>query len=350
MLVGILGAGQLGRMLAQAALDLGAQCRLFDPDPGACGLGAGQAYSGAYADPEALKRFAQGLDVCTFEFENVPLSAAREIANFCHLYPGLRALEVSQDRLHEKNYFQSLGIATPDFQAYSPGASLPSQGILKSRRLGYDGKGQVDLSSTSQAWQSLGAVEAIWEEKLSFQRELAQLVVRSRQGELAFYPLVETIQREGILREVIAPARAVPAQLAAQAREWVERIVTDLEYVGVLALELFEVKSQLLANEMAPRVHNSGHWTDRGCTSSQFENHMRAVIGLPLGHTEALGCCRLLNCIGELPPLPVEPGVYPRYYGKALRPGRKVGHLTLVAAEEAQVDQKYQQILCGSPL
>jgi len=351
MLIGILGGGQLGRMLACAALDLGHHTRHFDPDPQACGLCAGQAFVGSYDDPKALQRFAQGLDVCTLEFENVSLQAAREVARLCPLLPGVRALEISQDRVAEKDFFNTLQIATPRYRALPAGAPAPDQGLLKTRRLGYDGKGQVDLDSCRQPWEQLGMVEAIWEEKIPFSRELSQIGARSRSGQIVLYPLVETIQRQGILCEAIAPARQLSPQLADTAKVWVTRILEELEYVGVLALELFEIRGELLANEMAPRVHNSGHWTDRGCAVSQFENHIRAILDLPLGDPGPLGCSRLLNLIGQLPPPPPPaPGIYTRLYGKTPRPGRKLGHITLVGSSETQVDSLHQSLLLGSAL
>ena len=357
MKVGILGAGQLGRMLAGAALQLGLEPHLFDPETQACGHSAGRSWPFSYDDQDSLERFARTVDLCTFEFENVPIKAVQMVSRHTLVSPGMAALAVSQDRLHEKNFLRTLGIATPDFQPWDPGDELPEQGILKTRRLGYDGKGQWDLSRSRPQPQ----VVCICEQKLSFQRELAQIGVRSRSGEVAFYPLVETIQRDGILCEAIAPARLVSEELVLQAREWVGKILESLDYVGVLALEIFEVEGRLLANEMAPRVHNSGHWSDRGCRTSQFENHWRALLGWPLGSTEAIGHSRLINLLGSVPevpptrsggdcrsappsglrPSPDPPcyfGIYATYYGKDPRPGRKVGHLTLVADSPEEVD------------
>lgn len=321
-------------MLAGAAVLLGLEPHLLDPDPKACGRVFGDAYVHNY-EGRQLEQFAGRMELVTFEFENVPLEAVQFASRYTFVSPGKAALAVSQDRLHEKNFLRTLEIATPDFENWEPGLPLPDRGILKTRRLGYDGKGQWDLSRTRPQPE----VACICEEKLSFTRELSQIGVRSRSGEVAFYPLVETIQREGILCEAIAPAREVPEELAAQAREWVGKILEALDYVGVLALELFEVDGRLLANEMAPRVHNSGHWTDRGCHTSQFENHWRALLGWPLGSTEPLGHCRLINLLGSVPEIPpTGPGIYATYYGKDPRPGRKVGHLTLVADTPEAVD------------
>lgn len=337
MKIGILGGGQLGRMLATAALEMGLTPCLLDPDPSACGLVAGQPWVVDYTDRQGLQDFARAVDVCTFEFENVPLEAARVVAELCPLYPGPRALEVSQDRWREKEFLRSLGIKVTDCVPLEPGAQIPPGGILKSRRLGYDGKGQ------GADWEAVGHCPALWERRVDFDRELSQLAVRSRSGQIKFYPLVETIQQEGILSQALAPARSLPAGVEGQASEWLGRILEELDYVGVLALELFLCQGQLLANEMAPRVHNSGHWTDRGSATSQFHNHLRALLDWPLGSTDCLGQVRLINLLGAIPPARRHPpGVYLQLYGKSPRPGRKLGHITLVAESEAAVDQLYQ--------
>ena len=339
MKVGILGAGQLGRMLASAALDMGLTPCLLDPDPGACGLVAGRSRVVEYHDLVGLEAFARSVDVCTFEFENVPLETARYIADFCPLFPGPRALEVSQDRWLEKEFLRSLGIEVTETVALEAGEPIPPGGILKSRRLGYDGKGQ------GADWQAVGHQPAVWERRVPFERELSQLAVRSRSGEIAFYPLVETVQQDGILSQALAPARQLPAGVETRALEWVRRVVESLDYVGVLALELFLCRGQLLANEMAPRVHNSGHWTDRGSVTSQFHNHLRAILGWPLGDTRCLGHSRLINLLGQVPPpARQQPGVYTQLYGKAPRPGRKLGHITLQADSPEAVDALQQEV------
>ncbi|MFN8612195.1 MAG: 5-(carboxyamino)imidazole ribonucleotide synthase [Vulcanimicrobiota bacterium] len=330
MKVGILGAGQLGRMLASSAVQLGLQPVLYDPDPAACGHQAGQARAYAYADQERLEGFAREVELCTFEFENVPVEAVQTVSRYTLVSPGMAALAVSQDRLHEKNFFRTLGIDTPEF---APWNGQQASGLVKTRRFGYDGKGQWDLARGRPDSDA----PCIWEEKLAFQRELAQIGVRSRSGQVAFYPLVETVQKEGILCQAIAPARDVSPALHQQARDWVGRILEALDYVGVMALELFELEGRLLANEMAPRVHNSGHWTDRGCRTSQFENHWRALLDWPLGATEATGFVRLINLLGSLPE---KAPAGSTYYGKEPRPGRKLGHITLVAESAEAVDQQ----------
>ncbi|MBT9585076.1 5-(carboxyamino)imidazole ribonucleotide synthase [bacterium] len=320
MKVGILGAGQLGRMLALSALQLGLTPCLFDPDPQACGLIASHSTSAPYNDRQALTTFAQGLDVCTYEFENVPIEAAALVSNLCPLRPGLPALEVSQDRLTEKQFLQSCGLTTTDFLPLNPGDPIPPGGLLKTRRLGYDGKGQ------GTDWSHLPDQPALWERWVPLQKEVAQIAIRSLSGEIHFYPLIQTIQSQGILREAIAPAPDLRPELHQQARQAAQTVLERLDYVGVLALEFFLVDDQLIVNEMAPRVHNSGHWTDRGSHTSQFENHLRAILGWPLGSTAILQPSRLINLVGEVP-FPPPPGAH--IYGKSPRPGRKLGHITL---------------------
>lgn len=339
MRLGILGGGQLGRMLAVAALEMGLTPCLLDPDPGSCGLAAGQGWVVDYTDVGGLEAFARAVDVCTFEFENIPLEAARTVADLCPLFPSARALEVSQDRWVEKEFLRSLKIEMTDYVALEPGEPVPSGGILKTRRLGYDGKGQ------GEDWQAVGHQPALWERRVPFERELSQLAVRSRQGEIEFYPLVETIQQQGILSQALAPARQLPAGVEGRAQQWVRQIMEELDYVGVLALEMFLCQGQLLANEMAPRVHNSGHWTDRGSLTSQFHNHVRAVVGWPLGNTRVLGHSRLINLLGEIPsPRRYPAGVSMQLYGKAPRAGRKLGHITLQADSEKAVDALQEEV------
>jgi 5-(carboxyamino)imidazole ribonucleotide synthase len=320
MKIGILGAGQLGRMLALAAYPLGLTPCLFDPDPQACGLVTGQATVASYHDVEALESFARGLDVCTYEFENVPLEAAARVAQICPLRPGLRALEVSQDRLSEKQFLRQCGLLTTDFQPLQPGDPIPPDGLLKTRRLGYDGKGQ------GPDWSHLPPQPALWEKRVPFQMEVSQIAVRSLSGQIAYYPLTQTVQSQGILSQAIVPAQVSPA-LQQQARQAIQTVLEQLDYVGVLALEFFLHDDRLIANEMAPRVHNSGHWSDRGCRTSQFENHLRAVLGWPLGETALLHPCRLMNLVGQIPS-PPPPGAH--LYGKEPRPGRKLGHITML--------------------
>jgi len=348
--IGILGGGQLGRMLALAGYPLGLSFRFLDPSPEACAGQVGALQVGEYGDQEALRRFAEGLELVTYEFENVPVQAARFLAEILPVHPPPEALEVAQDRLTEKRFFASLGIPTPavhpvdgpaDLRAGVERLGLPA--VLKTRRGGYDGKGQVLLRSPEDlepALAALGGADLILEEFVPFDRELSVLAVRSRCGEVACYPLVENHHREGILRLSLAPAPHLTRELQAKAEAYAKRILEALGYAGVLAVELFQVGRELLANEMAPRVHNSGHWTIEGAEVSQFENHLRAITGLPLGSTAPRGWSAMVNLIGQKPDfreLLALPGAHLHWYGKRVRPGRKVGHVTLRADSEQAV-------------
>jgi len=324
-LVGCIGGGQLGRMLALAGAPLGVRLRFLDPAADACAGEVGELVVGAYDDPACLGRLADGADAVTYEFENVPVSAARAVG----AVPDSRALELGQDRLAEKDLFRRLDIAT------APYGSLDETGVpalVKSRRLGYDGKGQRVV----ETFEPLGEGE-LAEGIVSFDRELSILAVRGPTGETAFYPVTENEHRGGILAVSRAPAPAVPQ---GEAERIALRLLDELGYVGVLAVELFEVEGRLLANELAPRVHNSGHWTIDGAHASQFENHLRAILGLPLGVTAARGPSVMVNLVGGSPPLErllAIPGAHVHLYGKEARPGRKLGHVTLVDADDDAV-------------
>jgi len=342
MKVGCLGGGQLGRMLALAGHPLRLRFTFWDNNAEAPAGHLGKLMVGHYNDPAILQRFAKAVEVITFEFENVPVDSAYYLAQRHPLYPPARALEVSQDRLQEKILFRRLGIPTPDFLPIESRNDL-TQGlrsmglpaVLKTRRFGYDGKGQFVLrkrGDSARAWEALGGVPLLLEAFVPFRRELSVLAVRDRKGHHAFYPLVENLHREGILRRSLAPAPGLKPKLQALAERHAVRVLDELNYVGVLAIEFFEFRGKLLANEMAPRVHNSGHWTIEGAETSQFENHMRAVAGLPLGPTAATGHSAMFNLIGELPDTEAilrVPGAHLHIYGK--RPGlkRKLGHVTV---------------------
>ncbi len=297
-LVGVLGGGQLGRMLALAGYTLGLRFRFLDPAPEAPVEELAELVVGRFDDLDVLQRFPDGLDVVTYEFENVPVEAVRHLARSVPVYPPVRALEVSQDRLAEKTLFQSLGIPPAPFAAVDTLAELEAAvgsiglpAVLKTRRLGYDGKGQYvlhHLTDVMLAWRKLGGVPLILEGFIAFDRELSQLAVRGRNGRVELYPLVENHHRDGILRLTRAPASNTSEALRTQAGEAIHRVMTELDYVGVLAIEFFQKGETLLANEMAPRVHNSGHWTIEGAHTSQFENHLRAVLGWPLGPAESV--------------------------------------------------------------
>jgi 5-(carboxyamino)imidazole ribonucleotide synthase len=319
--VAVLGGGQLGRMLALAGIPLGLSFRFLDPAPDAPAGEVGELLVGPYDDPALLDRLAEGAAAVTYEFENVPVEAARRVAAL----PPAAALEHGQDRLAEKELFRRLGIPTARFGGLAE-TGLPA--LVKSRRLGYDGKGQRRV----EAQEPLGHDE-LAEELVPFDRELSLLAVRGRGGETAFYPLVENVHEDGILHLARVPAAGAPQ---AEAEELAGRLLDVLGYVGVLAVELFEVGGRLLANEFAPRVHNTGHWTIEGAATSQFENHLRAILGWPLGSTALREPCALVNLVGGVPPLErllALPGARVHLYGKEPRPGRKVGHVTLVGAD-----------------
>ena len=342
MKIGILGAGQLGRMLAMAGIPLGFEFIFLDPAAEACAATLGDHLQADYADPAALARFCAHAQLVTYEFENVPVSIADRIGGSLPLYPGVAALRVSQDRLAEKRCFTELGIGVPAYEAVddldglrrAAGVTgLPA--VLKTRRMGYDGKGQVVLRSPediASAWSKLGGQPLILESFVDFQREVSCIAVRARDGTMQFYPVVENQHRDGILR-VSRPSADDPVQR--QAEDYTRRVLEKLDYVGVLAFEFFDIGGQLLANEIAPRVHNSGHWTIEGAECSQFENHLRAITGLPLGGTGLREPSAMINFIGGMPPLEVLaalPHTHVHDYGKMPKPGRKIGHVTVMAA------------------
>jgi 5-(carboxyamino)imidazole ribonucleotide synthase len=312
-------------MLGLAGVPLGLDFRFLDPSPDAPAQAVGELVVGAYDDQAALRRLAADADAVTYEFENVPAPAARAVGAM----PTARALELTQDRLEEKRLFRRLGIPTPAFE------SPPMPALAKTRRLGYDGKGQRLIAGLDE----LGDDE-LAEELVPFRRELSILAVRSTTGETAFYPLVENVHRDGILHSSFAPAEHAPTVAA---EEYARRLLDELDYSGVLALELFESEDGgLLANEVAPRVHNSGHWTIEGARTSQFENHLRAILGLPLGSTETPEPVAMVNLIGETPPLERLLGIdgaHVHLYGKEPRPGRKLGHVTLVGDGVRRVEE-----------
>jgi 5-(carboxyamino)imidazole ribonucleotide synthase len=349
--VGVLGGGQLGWMLALAGDPLGLRCRFLDPSPEAPAGRVGELVVGGYEDPAALDRLAEGLAVVTYEFENVPVASARRLAERVPVWPPPRALEVSQDRVAEKQFLESAGVPVAPWRAVGSRAELARAvaelgcpAVLKTRRLGYDGKGQHLIGTPTdveRAWERLGSAPLILEGFVRFDRELSILAVRGRDGATACYPLVENLHAGGILRRSLAPAAGVSPALQASAEGHAHRVLETLGYVGVLAIELFQVGDRLLANEMAPRVHNSGHWTIEGAETSQFENHLRAVAGLPLGGTAPRGASVMLNLIGALPDragILAIPGAHLHLYGKAPRPGRKLGHVTLRADTAAELD------------
>ncbi len=343
MIIGILGGGQLGYMLALAGYPLGLRFRFLDPSPEAPVGRIAPRVTGDYEDEHALERFAHGLHVVTYEFENVPVEAARRLTKRVEVYPPVAALEEAQNRVREKRLFQKLGIAATEYAEVGSRGELDAAvrriglpSVLKTRRMGYDGKGQWVLRTAKDAERARAEMldaPLILEKFVEFTREVSMLGVRGRDGETAFYPLVENHHRGGILRLSIAPAPNAAASLQRAAEEATRKVLEELEYVGVMCIEFFEVAGKLLANEMAPRVHNSGHWTIEGAVTSQFENHLRAVAGLPLGSTETQGCSAMINLIGEIPETSEVLSVADAHlhlYGKEARPGRKVGHVTVM--------------------
>jgi 5-(carboxyamino)imidazole ribonucleotide synthase len=348
-------------MLALAGIPLGLQFRFLDPSPDAPAAQLGTHIAEDFNDPEALQRFVQGVDVVTYEFENVPVASAKFLAERVPVYPPVEALEVAQDRLTEKSYFQNLDVPTPRFAAVNTREELDASiaqiglpSVLKTRRFGYDGKGQSvlrDAQDVANAWQNLGGVPLILEEFVPFEREVSILAARSRDGATAFYPLVENHHREGILRLSLAPAPDLTSELQTLAEDYAQRLLQSLKHVGVLAIEFFQRGDTLMVNEFAPRVHNSGHWTIEGAVSSQFENHVRAVCGLPLGETRALGHCAMHNIIGTLPDVQrvlATSGAHLHLYGKEPKPGRKIGHITLCQDEEQQLHENLRAIAAAS--
>lgn len=354
MKVGILGGGQLARMMAQAGGPLGLEFVFLDPAEDACAGPLGKLLVADWpAAPDREELLA--CDRLTADFENVPAAVLKALSGRVIVRPGPQAFEAGQDRLVEKTLFQSLDIPIPDFAPVSSRPALLEAieriglpAVLKTRRLGYDGKGQFVLRSKEDlepAWSTLGGHDLILEAWVPFRHECSVTAVRSASGELAFYPLSWTVHRQGILKLALAPA-PVSEALIANARAMVSRLMEHLDYVGCLTLELFATEDGLLANEFAPRVHNSAHWTIEGSVTSQFENHLRAVCDLPLGATDMRGQVLMLNWIGQMPDrerLLAVPGLHWHDYGKKPRAGRKVGHATLAAKDKpdliAAVDQ-----------
>jgi len=356
MKIGIIGAGQLGRMLALAGYPLGLRFVFLDQSADAPGAQVGRIISGAFDDPVKLAELAREVDLITFDVENVPVDAVRAITATKPFLPPPAALGASQDRLTEKTLFRSLKIPTADFAAVDSLEDLQTAarrigipGVLKTRRLGYDGRGQYFLKTQDdirKAWDALGSVPLIYEEFVNFSREVSIIGVRSTRGEVRAYPLAANTHLAGILRHSIAPYRNAPLQK--QAEMLLRRVLRHFDYAGVLTIEFFVRRGRLVANEMAPRVHNSGHWTIEGAQTSQFENHVRAILGLPLGSTAAIGHSGMLNFIGTIPTLANIlriPGVHFHGYGKEPRPNRKLGHCTVTAASAQARDRALQKLL-----
>lgn len=339
MMIGVLGGGQLARMLALAGKPLGLQFMFLDPAEEACAAELGEHLRGDYTDRDLLAKLADSCDVVTYEFENVPVEVIDFIAEKTPVYPSARALAVGQDRLAEKNFFRELGIPTAPFfavdrferlQEAMPEIGWPA--ILKTRRLGYDGKGQAISRSAAdlyEAWQQLAGSTVIAEGFVPFRREVSIIAARNVLGQIVYYPLSENQHRGGILR-LAKCCENDPVQ--SQAESMIAKLLEALDYVGVMALELFDVDGHLIANEFAPRVHNSGHWTIEGSETSQFENHLRAILDQPLGDTRTRGFAAMQNFIGGVPSLKevlALSQVHLHLYNKASRKGRKIAHATV---------------------
>jgi 5-(carboxyamino)imidazole ribonucleotide synthase len=356
MTVGIVGAGQLGRMLALAGYPLGLDFLFLDRDAGTPGGQVGPILSGEFTDRKLLRELAQRSEVVTFDWENIPVAALRAHCSKARIAPPLAALAVGQDRLAEKHLFETLGIPTTRYRAVSSKHELASAvqqiglpAVLKTRRLGYDGKGQALLKSAAdidQAWAALGGQDLLCEEFIAFDFEVSIIGARSTRGEVAVYPLNRNVHQGGILRLTRAPA-ASPL-LARAAERHLRRMLRHFDYAGILTIEFFVRSGRLIANEIAPRVHNSGHWTIEGAITSQFENHLRAILGLPLGSTGARGHSAMVNLVGTMPErgaLLGIPDLHWHDYGKAPRPGRKLGHITVLAKNAAARDRLARQVL-----
>jgi 5-(carboxyamino)imidazole ribonucleotide synthase len=358
MTVGIVGAGQLGRMLALAGYPLGLDFLCLDPAADAPAGQVAPLLHGAFTDRALLRQLAQRCEVVTFDWENVPgesLQAVRR-AHGARICPPVAALQAAQDRVAEKRLFEKLSIPTTRWRAVSTAtqlrralAQIGLPGVLKTRRFGYDGKGQAVVRSVAEAeraWQQLGGTPLLYEELVPFDCEVSIIGARSTTGEIAVYPLCGNVHSQGILRLTRAPNG--PAGWQRRAAGYLRRVLQHFRYTGILTIEFFVQRGRLIANEMAPRVHNSGHWTIEGAATSQFENHLRAILGLPLGSTRALGHSGMVNLIGRIPErtrLLQVPGLHLHDYGKKPRPGRKVGHCTLVEASAARRDARTLRIL-----
>ena len=342
--IGILGGGQLGRMLALAAYDLGYRVHGFCPDAGHTPLAqvTDRYTRAAYEDADALAAFAGGVDVVTYEFENVPARTVEILDAHVPVRPNGSALAIIQDRFLEKSFLTKAGIPTTPFAPVTEAADLEAAvaiaglpGVLKTRRFGYDGKGQAIIrgeGGAEAAFAEIGRAPAILEGFVNFDREVSIVAARGLDGEVAVYPLTENEHRDHILHRSVAPAAARP-EILAQAQEMARTILADLDYVGVMAIEFFQAGERLLVNELAPRVHNSGHWTIEGAATSQFEQHIRAICGLPLGNPNAVFRSEMTNLVGDAvndwAHIVTEPNAHLHLYGKTeARPGRKMGHVT----------------------
>jgi 5-(carboxyamino)imidazole ribonucleotide synthase len=356
MTVGIVGAGQLGRMLALAGYPLGLDFLFLDPSAEAPAGRVAPVLHGAFTDRKLLESLSRQSEVVTFDWENVSVEALRALKGDARIAPPIPALATAQDRVSEKRLFERLEIPTTRWQAVGSCAQLIRAireiglpAVIKTRRLGYDGKGQALVRThedAERAWEQLGSAPLIYEEWIPFDCEVSIIGARNRRGEIAIYPLNGNVHSQGILRLTRAPYG--PPRWQKLAASYLEKVLAHFRYTGILTIEFFVRGGKLIANEMAPRVHNSGHWTIEGAVTSQFENHLRAILDLPLGSTRPRGFSAMINLIGTMPPrtsLLGEAEVHLHDYGKEPRPGRKLGHCTLVEASARARDQRARRLL-----
>jgi 5-(carboxyamino)imidazole ribonucleotide synthase len=358
MRVGFLGGGQLARMMGLAGYPLGLRFRCLDPNPESPAADVMEHIQAPLNDPDALRQFSQGLDCITIESENIPVATLENLLlHGSTINPGIKALATSQDRLYEKTTFQKLGIPTADFASIASREELEhevrSRGgafILKTRREGYDGKGQFRIKSPADvdaAWAALGGRDLILEKWLTFDAECSLISVRDAQGQTRFYPLVHNVHKEGILFTTEPWTAFSKKDLQGKAESYAQKVMQELDYVGVLTIEFFVMNDELVTNEMAPRVHNSGHWTIEAAYTSQFENHLRAILGLPLGSTALREPFTMINVIGQMPDalgLLKLDGLCLHDYRKKAAPKRKLGHITLLRPSPDKYDAIMKQI------
>jgi 5-(carboxyamino)imidazole ribonucleotide synthase len=363
--IGILGSGQLGRMLALAAAKLGIEVRFFDAQLNSATEIFKDRESGAFDDKASLKHFCSELDLVTYEFENIPLIAGEICSELTVLYPPLEALKYTQDRLLERELLAKVNVPHAEYRlANSQGELLEvakefaSDLVVKTLRQGYDGKGQARIykeqgleAQSKRIWLELKQEQLLAEKFVPFKREISLVAVRSSKRETLFYPIGENHHRDGILFKSIVPAPNLSANLEKEAIEYTRRIIEELDYVGVIAVEFFDLGDKIVANEIAPRVHNSGHWSQDGVLTSQFENHIRAILGAPLGDISLIGATTMFNIIGELPNLTEIlqlKQVQLHLYHKSPRAGRKIGHINVVNAKDGNYQttlKKVEEIL-----
>lgn len=355
MKIGIVGAGQLGRMLGLAAIPLGIECEFLDKSADSPAAALGRMHLATLEDAQAVAELARNVDVVTPEIENVSQEALEAAAQHRRVSPPPKVVAAAADRLSERHLFESQDIPTADYAVLTTAADAANLSVsddqprlIKTRRMGYDGRGQRLVRSTADAcaaFEALGNVPCIAEELVNFECEASQISVRGLSGEIRHYPLCENAHNDGILARSIAPYENT--ELSAQAQDWLTNLLESTDYVGVLTVEFFVTDKGLIANEMAPRVHNSGHWTIEGAQTSQFENHIRAVAGLPLGDTTPRGYAAMLNLIGTMPQTSAvlaQSGAHLHDYGKTPRPGRKLGHCTIVDQDRDTLLQRLKPL------